>query len=470
MFDESVAEVMDLSDEALTQRFRELELQRRRAESEMATLVREGDRRAIQNIDGHRNIRQWVRAQINCSGTEASRLRKLGVASDIVPGLGDALSEGHIGVAQAHEIARLSTHPGVGDQFGDVAPLLLDHAEHLSFEEFRVVTRRWETLADLDGAERNDEMSHERRTASAHAGVDGVAVGARGGTGMTAAEMDAIFQRFVQAEFEADVAARTATFGPDAPASRLPRTDAQRRFDALVAIFRVAIVAPADGVAPRPVVNLLVGLGTYERITARHVAGDDSGIGADVDLSVERMESDTGVAVTPADVIAASIIGHVRRVVVDAAGVVVDAGRKRRLFTGTAREMALLLAHGCGHLGCTVRAGHCDVDHVAEWERDHGHTNQSNGKPRCGSHNPYKSANGIRTARTRHGTTVDIRADGTPMAPVGRRIELDDIGPPDVKVAEHHGYRFARVDFCRLHLSEARIELRSAICPDDQQG
>ncbi len=113
-------------------------------------------------------------------------------------------------------------------------------------------------------------------------------------------------------------------------------------------------------------------------------------------------------------------------------------------------------------------AGECDVDHVAEWERDHGHTDQSNGTPRCGPHNAHKSASDIRTVRTRHGTTVDLRSDGTPMAPVGRRVDLDDTGPPHVEVTERHGYRFARVDFCRLHLPETRRQLAAAIRPDDQ--
>ena len=35
-----------------------------------------------------------------------------------------------------------------------------------------------------------------------------------------------IFERFVEEEFRADVAARTELYGPDAPASLLPRTDA----------------------------------------------------------------------------------------------------------------------------------------------------------------------------------------------------------------------------------------------------
>jgi len=431
MFEEVVAELMECSDDVLTERFRRLELDRRRTEAEMAAIVREGERRGIQHVDGHRSIRHWTRAQINCSAVDATRLRRLAAACDTVGGVGDALLDGHIGAGQAHELARLAAHPRVGDRFGDVATLLLEHAEQLSYEDFRVVARRWEVLADLDGAERDDEASHERRSATVNPlAAGGVDMQASGGTGMVAAELTGIFERYVQAEFDADVAARTEAFGSDAPASQLPRTDAQRRFDALAAVFRAAATAPADGVAPTPFVNLLVGLDTFERLVERDLTGRDPGPGAGSDLHIERLESDAGVAVSPADVIAATLIGHVRRVVVDSAGVVVDAGRRRRLFTGPAREMALLLAGSCDHLGCTVAAHRCDVDHVAEWERDRGSTDQANGRPRCTTHNPHKSANAIRSRRTRHGTWVDVRFDGTPMVPVGRRLEFADSDPP----------------------------------------
>ena len=84
------------------------------------------------------------------------------------------------------------------------------------------------------------------------------------------------------------------------------------------------------------------------------------------------------------------------------------------------------LADGCDIIILCVPPAHfADIDHIDEWERDGGVTDQRNGKPRCGTHNPLKTATGLRTVRTRHGTTVDLRADGTPMAPVGRRVDLD---------------------------------------------
>ncbi len=458
MYSTLVENLFDVTDDELTERFRVLEVQRRRTEAEMAAIVQEGQRRALHTVDGHRTMKHWVRAQINCPAGDATRLRRLAAALNTVDGLGDALHDGHIGAAQANELARLRAHPRVGDQLDSASSLLLQHAEHLSYEEFRVVARRWETLADLDGAERDDEASEARRKASVIEVGGAIDVRACGGSGLVTAELLAIFDRFVQAEFGKDVAARTAEFGPDAPASTLPRTDAQRRFDALVAIFRAAVVAPADGVAPVPVVNLLVGLDTIERLVIRRITGDDPGAGLDVDLNVERMEADTGTSVSPDDVLAAAVIGHVRRVVIDGAGVVVDAGRKRRLFSGVAREMALLLAHSCDHVGCTVPARLCQVDHLAEWERDDGGTDQANSKPRCSTHNPWKSAHRLRSKRDEFGNVVDFRDDATAMAPVGRRLRFDDSDgdraetAPDVIVGWER--RTVRVEFCRLHTSD----------------
>lgn len=467
-----------LGDGGLTDRFRALELHRRLIESEMAAIVAEGERRAIHTIDGHRTMKHWIRAQTNCPVTDAGRLRRLSKACTELPAVTDALSAGHIGVAQADELARLHANPRCGDQLADVAALLLEHAEQLSFEDFRVVTRRWETLADLDGAERNDEMSHDRRTATVGETQGHADITASGGTGAVAAELMAIFQHFVEAEFDADVAARTESFGPDAPASALSRTDAQRRFDALVTIFRTAVKTPADAVAPEPVVNLLVGLNTYERLLAQRGMGTWPTDPDPVDLNIERMESVGGIGVAANDVIAATLTGVVRRVVIDSAGVVVNAGRKRRLFTGTARDMALLLWQHCTHTGCTVAADRCDVDHLQEWDADHGLTDQHNAGPRCSTHNPWKSKHQIRTTRDPDGYLTDWRPDGTPIAPIGRRVKPSDQPDTDEPVTDDRAatigagsipvvwFEISYQELCvPIHRENLLAEMRHAITP-----
>ena len=180
-------------------------------------------------------------------------------------------------------------------------------------------------------------------------------------------------------------------------------------------------MAPPDGVAPKPIVNVLVGFVTFQRLLARRGLGLEPEPIRPEDVAVERIESSTGVTLAPDDVIAACLSGVVRRVVIDSAGVVVDAGRKRRLFTGVARELALLLWQRCGHLGCTVPADQCQVDHIVEWDADGGPTDQSNAHPRCDTHNPFKSKHRLRSVRDPNGYVVDYRSDGTPMLPVGRR-------------------------------------------------
>ncbi len=205
----------------------------------------------------------------------------------------------------------------------------------------------------------------------------------------------------------------------------------------MVAVFRAAAVAPADGVAPKPVVNVVVGYRTLQQILARRGMGLEPEPLRPEDVAVERIESSTGVTLAPDDVIAACLSGVVRRVVIDSSGVVVDAGRKRRLFTGVARELALLLWRRCGHLGCTVPADQCQVDHMAEWDADNGPTNQANAHPRCDTHDPFKSKHRLRSVRDPNGYIVDVRADGTPMLPAGRRPP-DEVHPDDVADTELH--------------------------------
>ena len=126
-----------------------------------------------------------------------------------------------------------------------------------------------------------------------------------------------------------------------------------------------------------------------------------------------RCETTTGVRMDPTDVVEAAIVGHVRRVVIDSAGVVVEMGRKRRLFTGAAREAVLLADSRCIWGACGVAAEHCQIDHSLEWARD-GTTDPRNGGPGCGRHNRFKNR-GYTVHRQPDGTWLILRPDGTPI-------------------------------------------------------
>ena len=120
-----------------------------------------------------------------------------------------------------------------------------------------------------------------------------------------------------------------------------------------------------------------------------------------------RCRTTHGAPLDPADAVAAAFIGHVRRVVIGADGVITDLGRRARLFTGSARTAALLQAAlddtgRCLWPGCINRR--CQVDHTHRVNRRRRrHRHEHNGGPLCPRHNQWKTR-GYHTWRDPTGT------------------------------------------------------------------
>ena len=454
MFVDLVEELMELDDAEVTARFRELELRRRRDEAELLALLAVAKARGVFEADGHRSVKSWLRANGNWSPAEAaSACRKARLVNDH-PIVGDALMEGHLGIAQVAELGRARSNPRCGDDLGEVIGQMVDYGEQLDHPRFCKVVRRWENLADADGAHHEAEVTHERRTASIHPVGQGVDVRASGGDAVSTGWLMKIFDQFVEDEFRADVEARDGQYGPNAGTALLPRTDAQRRFDALVSIFRTAGAAPAEAKRPELVLNLVVSQERFDDEMARYGL-TDSDAGAESDgwqnlteeLLWQYCETENGVPVHGHDIIRAALTGYIRRVVIDGQGVVTDFGRKRRLFNGAAREALRLMMDGCEHVGCPVRPTSCQIDHIAEWVRENGTTDLANGALKCNGQNRAKHRLGITEERDANGTLVQFRRDGTPILPVGRRLRrrtrhrtelriVPDLGPAPPAPAE----------------------------------
>ncbi|CAN5592160.1 hypothetical protein BH23ACT3_BH23ACT3_17460 [soil metagenome] len=270
---------------------------------------------------------------------------------------------------------------------------------------------RWEWLADPDGASRaRDTIHHERNAHLSNVG-DEYHLTAKGGTGQ-GASMDAIFQAFCDAEFDRDWAECRERHGDDTCAALMARTPAQRRFDALHQIFLAAAAAAPERVSiPDPLVNIVVDQSTFDQYAA-HAAGGPRPTPAPTTVRERRCETDEGVVLDPRDVVAAAVVGHVRRVVFDSAGVTINLGRKRRVFTGAARDAALLRGRRCLWPGCGLPRS--QLDHHDEWAEHGGGTDQSNTGPLCGRHNRWKHR-GYRVHRNPDGTCTITRPDGTPV-------------------------------------------------------
>lgn len=428
------AHLIELDDTLLDDRLRRLEIERRRVAAEQALAIGEAAARNLHLVDGHHSLTGYIRATLNCSTGEASQWRRLATLLSTVSGVSEALVQGRIGVAQAHELARARANPRCGDRLAEVRRLLLDQAEMLDFDDFRTCVRRWEMLVDEDGAHRDRDASVESRNASAVPSGGGVDLRATGGDAITAAEMIAVLDAFTRGEFDKDQASRLAQFGADAAGQPFERTSAQRRYDALVEIFRRAANSPdGSGKRIRATVNLVVDERTFTEWLVAHGLAPRSALDEVVDPGPERRRCETaaGTPVHPDDVLAATIHGHVRRVVLDGAGVVTDMGRRRRLFTGAAREAAQLSARRCSRDGCTIPSQFCDIDHVHDHAKG-GATDVINGDPECGGHNRQKNR-GFSTIRDPlSGRVVHYRPDGTPMTPAGRAAPIP--GRPDWRI------------------------------------
>lgn len=433
----------------LDDELRQIELEHRALEARRAALLAVAESRSVHAVDGHHSIRNYVRATCNSSRPETTRQVRLARLINALPVVGDAVAAGRIGVAQAGELARVFANPRVGHLLPGVVDALLDHAEHLPFDDFKVCVDRWIMLADLDGAFRDMAADVEARTATVVAVGSTLDVRATGGDALTAAKMIGVFERFVRAEFDKDVAARRERFGIEADRHSLPRSAAQRKFDALEAIFEAAIAAPSGGRAPEPVVNIVADAATVDEAFTRAGLllpnGNQLDLGdlepdevkrlvdeltADPSTLLDRRcETESGIPVHPVLVLQAALTGHVRRVVVDSDGVVIDMGHKQRLYAGSPRVAASLLVRHCSHAGCDVPAALADIDHMDEWVADGGATDQRNADVRCGKHDRFKHRERWRSRRAPGGRVYSIRPDDTIVLPVGER-------PPDLSIDE----------------------------------
>ena len=292
--------------------------------------------------------------------------------------------------------------------------------EPAEVEAYFTFLNSWVAAADPDGAHQSAERAHENR--KAHIGIVGneCFLDAAGGA-TQGVQLKEILDAFAQSEWLADWDDRILQHGDRMCAGLMSRTDAQRRFDALFAIFHAAASMNADATGTAVTVNLVVGLDAFEHHLEKALGGDPAPL--DPNDPMNRCETDDGVVIDPYDALIAAATGHVRRVVLDSAGVVVDMGRKQRLFTGAMRDAVLLSARRCTRGGCHVPAHACEADHVLPWSQA-GPTNTRNGGPLCDHHNRWRTR-GYRTWRDEHGHWHHYRPDGTEIGWRAEQVRID---------------------------------------------
>ena len=391
---------------------REVEVLRRQVDAAATALVGAIDRAGLYVDDGHASAMVMAKHHAKLSGAEASAREKTARACRSLPKLADAWADGEIGTDQMHLLGRVHTNPRVAPAMEARQHQFLADANILSARQFELTTRQWERLIDEDGPEPANERNHTNRNTKL---VQNPWDNSWDLTGFFAsiqgAEMREILDRYIDAEFRADWAGAKTRLGDAVTNADLERTPPQRRADALHRLFQDPASAPDGAVPPGFVHNIHWTATAYEEMLDAIDA--DRAPKFDPDSYMCRTGDSHGV--DPTEAATNSLDGlaaQIRRVIVDAAGVVIDLGRARR-FTGSARTAATAGHTCCVWPGCTVPASACEVDHLTEYGRG-GPTSPSNAAPLCGKHNRWKQK-GFQIHRDPTGNWHTIRPDGSQL-------------------------------------------------------
>lgn len=328
----------------------ELETQVRRLHAQQVALVDTIDRRNLHRADGHASAKVMVRHVAKLSNTEAHRRASAARALRDLPSVHEAFRAGRIGSCQVDRIARVHANERVRASLIAREESFAAEAERAGYKLFDQMVTDWVRLIDEDATRDLNQRHHENRDASFVQDFDGSWTFGGGCASLPGAEIAEIFKRFHEAETLADWEKARAELGDAATAADLGRTDGQRCFDALFEIFQRAASHQGDHGGSVIVTNIVIDHASFERLCRQFT-----------DELVDRPNPDFGSAggggfrcstldghpVDVTDAVANALVGHVRRVVVGADSVVIDLGRRRRLFTGAAQIAVQLSASGC---------------------------------------------------------------------------------------------------------------------------
>ena len=355
-----------LSDAEVVDTLRAVSTQIDRLAVARAALVREVDARALHVSGGSTSVATFLRDHLRISVRTGHRLAALGRLFDHRPGLPDAVGAGRATIEQAAAIGdALDDLPSdVGDVVRDKAEaMLLDHADR--FEPallHRLGERVLEHVAP-EVAEAALKVKLEADDRRGQVGRQLTLTPGRDGRTRLSGWLDTEAAALVTAAI--DPLARPV---PGVAGDPDLRTPAQRRADALAEVCRLAL---ASGELPdcggeRPQLTVTV---PYDPLTRQLGAG----------------QLDTGGVLSPATVRRIACDAELIPAVLGTDSAVLDLGRSRRLFVGSARRALVLRDRGCAFPGCDRPPRWCHAHHMRRWTHG-GKTDVRNGVLLCGHH------------------------------------------------------------------------------------
>jgi hypothetical protein len=352
-----------LADDELSETLVALRRQIDSLESSLARLGDEWNTRRVWADTGARSGAAELARRTRRPKAEWGSLLHLGRKVKRVRLVAEAWRAGDIGAAHVRRIAG-SMNPRTTVAMDRDEAKLVDAALRLRFDDFCSYMSYWDLHVDPDGAALSDVERRERRRVSLDETFNGMYSGSVLLDPVSGSAVAGELDRLEQELFEADWAEAKERLGRDPKAGELARTPDQRRADALVEMAKRSGTAPADGRAPKPLFQLVLGSDQF-----RHLC-----------------ELANGRVVSPEAVVPWIGEADLERYLFAAYGERVISVSRRRSFTGALRDLIKVRDRRCFHPSCDMRADRCQVDHIEPWAAG-GLTAQDNGRLACGFHN-----------------------------------------------------------------------------------
>jgi hypothetical protein len=329
-----------------------------RLEATWCRLVGTWDRRQLWAADGSKSPGARLARQTHRRRSDCDRLVHRARDLDSMPATGQAYAAGELSGAHVDLVASCNRE-WRNAEFAESEQFLVDVCHTPFFNVAYKGIEYWKQLADRDAADRDATSVRDGRHLCASLGwrgelvINGV-LDPLGGE-IVKTQLDRICEQ-LRLHDQRNGVTRTAT---------------QRRADALVEMAVRSATAPTDGLRPRPLLTITIGIDPFNHLC----------------------QTATGTVIAPGLLIPHLTDADIERIVYDPPKRRLEASY-RRSFVGAIRRIIEVRDNHCQHhSGCDEPASRCDVDHIQP--RSHGGiTCLCNGQLLCAHHNrTIKAAN-----------------------------------------------------------------------------
>jgi hypothetical protein len=387
----------DLSDDELHEAVIDLARQTNRLRAAWCQLIRAWDTRQLWADNGSKAPGARLSRETRMRKAAADHLVHQARNLTAMPATATAFAAGEITSDHVDLLAAANTASRAAAFATDEATLV-ERCQTPWFNNAVRVVAYWKQRVDAETSENEAARLREGRHAAISTTWRGTVV------------LDAVFDPIGGAIFEEQLHRICEQLRLQDERDGTIRTIQQRRCDALVEMAMRSATAPADGLRPRPLLTITMGIEPFNRLC----------------------QLANGTVIAPGLVVPLLSEADIERIVYDPPNRRIEASH-RPSFVGAVRRLIEVRDQHCQHdSGCDQQASRCDVDHILP-RSEGGITCICNGQLLCPHHNRTVKATADKRASRAAEAAPCILEHPPPSEPLKADSSAGDLGraPPE---------------------------------------